>query len=130
MAQTDFPKLVQVTQALYLRELQKIQHFLVQEAAVKQSIDKLDSQVTDTLSDRATMHTVGADMAWRAWAEKTRRELNMEMAHLRAHRLTKMEQVAKTFGQSHAVQVMSEQASQKLQIARAKASFEKLAETF
>ena len=66
----------------------------------------------------------GADVLWNGWESATRRQLNMELARLRAQKLSALEALRHAFGRKQAVVELS--AAQKK--ARLRALSNKLSE--
>lgn len=104
------PKLDAATQALYLREHAKVRDILEEESRIRAGLAKLDLQLQtarDTAQDDPSLRALGADVLWRAWEEKTRRALNMELAQVMARKLQVMDQVKLAFGKKVAVQELA-----------------------
>ncbi len=103
-----------VTEAQYLQEHARIKPILDAEAAIRGKLAQLDRQVKDA-RDQAngdlTMKSVGADLLWQGWHDRTRRQLNIELAQATAKKLMAMDRLRKSFGRKHAVQTMAVEAA-------------------
>ncbi len=103
-----------VTEAQYLQEHARIKPILDVEAAIRGKLAQLDRQVKDA-RDQAngdlTMKSVGADLLWQGWHDRTRRQLNIELAQATAKKLMAMDRLRKSFGRKHAVQTMAVEAA-------------------
>lgn len=100
------PQLALASRALYLREHAKIRGILEEEALLRQRLAKLDHHVeVARTADRAEdpMKAIGADILWRAWEERTRRALNIELSRVMARKLAAMDKVRQAFGRETAV---------------------------
>lgn len=96
---------VEVTQALYLREHEAIKEILAQEAEIRAHLARLDAQVTQAATHQThSVRLVGADILWRGWESKTRRQLNTQLAQVRARKLSAMDQLRRAFGRKDAME--------------------------
>lgn len=99
--------MLKVTEALYMREFQKIRSILEEETTLRQKLAQLDTQIADNqtaIRNDHTMKTVGADMLWQGWVTRTRRNLNTELAQVMARKLVAMDGVRQAFGRQQAVE--------------------------
>ncbi len=100
---------VQVTEALYLREHEAIKEILQQEAEIRAQLARLDAQVAQAAARPQQTHSVrmvGADILWRGWESKTRRQLHTQLAQVHARKLGAMEQLRKAFGRKDAMETL------------------------
>ena len=110
MDKTQLAGLAQVTDALYLREFEKIKSILEEEARLLENLSRLDDQVRGNRDPDVTVRSLGADLLWQGWEERTRRQLNMELAQVRARKLVMMEKVRTAFGRKQMIEDMMAQA--------------------
>ncbi|SLN63724.1 hypothetical protein TRL7639_03595 [Falsiruegeria litorea R37] len=98
---------VQVTKALYLREHEAIKEILAQEAEIRAQLARLDAQVAQAAARPQQTHSVrmvGADILWRGWESKTRRQIHTQLAQVQARKLGAMEQLRRAFGRKDAME--------------------------
>lgn len=115
------------TRAVYLRETARIRDILADETALRGRLARLDAAVIRSRQDLSvdtTMRCLGADILWQGWEARTRRQLNIELAQVRARKLAALDQVRRAFGRQQAVQAMLD-----AQTAQRKASLARLRET-
>jgi len=112
--QSEFTQLSSVTRVLYLKEFQKVQGILEDEAALRRQISLLDvqaAQARDALRVEHAMQTVGADLLWQGWQTRMRHRLNLELAQVLAKKITVMDRVRTAFGRQNAVRTMADMES-------------------
>jgi hypothetical protein len=100
---TRLENLQTVSKALYLKERSAIQSILSQEAALRAQLAMLDTQVKQAASTGAelsAMRSIGADVVWMAWVDRTRTQLNSQLAQVLARKLQKMDKVRRAFGKT------------------------------
>ena len=98
---------VQVTDALYLREHEAIKEILAQEAEIRGQLARLDAQVAQAAAKPQQTHSVrmvGADILWRGWESKTRRQLYTQLAQVQARKLGAMDKLRQAFGRKDAME--------------------------
>ncbi|MBK0325736.1 hypothetical protein I5535_00370 [Rhodobacteraceae bacterium F11138] len=113
MKREKLGQMATVTEALYLDEFRKIQNILAEESRLRKELARLDEQSQaerNTTPDDLSMQSIGADLLWKAWLTRTRRQLNIELAQVMAKKLTAMGGVRKAFGRKNAVASMHETA--------------------
>lgn len=104
-------QMTQVTDALYLREFEKIRHILDREAALRRDLARLDARAAEARrqqDDAPAMRSVGADLLWQGWVTRTRRQLNMELAQVMARKIEAMKRARRAFGRQQALKAMAE----------------------
>lgn len=129
MNQKNLNDLAKITEALYLREYEKLRTALREEARIKSGLARLDEQVAQVRSSQAKDHAhkaVGADILWQCWETKTRRGLNADLARSRAKRLIKTQALTRAFGQKSAMQHLLMQTKASERINRARQALERL----
>lgn len=91
-----------VRSAFYLK-FQKRQSVLARvierEGELRSDLLKLDRQSRDVdKTGVSEMHSIGADVIWRAWVGRTKHALNLELAQLLAQKEILLREVRKDFG--------------------------------
>lgn len=117
----DLTTIFNIVQSQYLAEQHKMRDILEAEAALRLKLAQLDTARVDAardLSTAQTMHQIGADVLWRAWQDKTRRELNQDLARILAQKLPKQAALKKAFGRKMAVQEMLDQQERDRKLAK------------
>jgi hypothetical protein len=107
MKRETLEQTVQVTEALYLREHEAIKEVLQQEAEIRAQLARLDAQVAQAAAQPQQTHSVrmvGADILWRGWESKTRRQLHIHLAQAHARKLSAMEKLRTAFGRKDAME--------------------------
>ncbi|WP_170334644.1 hypothetical protein [Ruegeria arenilitoris] len=110
MKQDGFLDLEKVTEVAFQKEYNALRPLIEAEAQVQQQLARLDAQVQQTRRDSASAEgyrVTGTDVLWNGWESATRRQLNMELARLRAQKLTAMEALRTAFGRQQAVTNLS-----------------------
>ncbi|HEY9038370.1 MAG TPA: hypothetical protein VIN05_05460 [Roseovarius sp.] len=103
----DLQQLKQVTEAAYQAEQSKLRDILRQEATLRQALADLDEKrrVARTLpSDQlAAPRAIGADMLWQGWTQRTRQDLNVQLAQVLVAKAEKMAGLTRAFGRAEVV---------------------------
>ena len=110
MKQNGLSDLQKVTEAAFQKEHTALRPLLEAEARVQQQLARLDAQMQQSRQDSASAEgyrVTGTDVLWNSWEGATRRQLNMELARLRAQKLTAMEALRTAFGRKQAVNDLS-----------------------
>lgn len=110
MTRTGLCDLETVTEAAFQKEYEALRPVLEAEARVQAQLTRLDAQVKQTRQDCATAEgyrVTGTDILRNGWESATRRQLNMELAQLRAQKLSAVEALRKAFGRKQAVSHLS-----------------------
>lgn len=113
MARARISDLGAATEAVFQKEYQALRPLLQKEAQLQAQLARLDAQLAQVKADSIQTEgyrVTGGDMLWHGWESATRRQLNMEMAQVRAQKLTTMESLRKAFGRKQAVEKLSQQA--------------------
>ncbi|MCG7521706.1 hypothetical protein [Ruegeria sp. Ofav3-42] len=98
--------LEKVTEAAFQREYQSLCPVLDAEARVQHQLACLDAQVQQSRQeiDLAEGYRVtGTDVLWNGWESAARRQLNVQLARLRAQKLAALEDLRIAFGRKQAV---------------------------
>ncbi|NVO56822.1 hypothetical protein HW561_13595 [Rhodobacteraceae bacterium B1Z28] len=99
-----------VTEAVFQRRFQTLRPVLEAEARIQQQLVKLDAQAhkaRQDSSDADGYKITGTDVLWNGWESATRRQLNMELARLRAQKLAALAALRTAFGRKQAVENLS-----------------------
>lgn len=114
MRRGGLDQLGRAAEAQYHQEHARIRDVLEQEASVRARLARLDAQVAQAraASQEAVMPmaAIGADMLWQAWVERTRRELNIELAQARARKLAAMGRLRTAFGRKSVIAQLQDRA--------------------
>ncbi|WP_371809146.1 hypothetical protein [Ruegeria sp. HKCCD5849] len=105
-----------MTEATFQKKFQELRPILDAEARVRQQLAKLDLQLSQvrTESDKTEGYQVsGTDILWNGWESATRRQLNMQVAQIRAQKLAAVEALRFAFGRKQAVEALGEKFHQK-----------------
>lgn len=99
------------TEALFQQKYQTLRPVLEAEARVQQQLARLDAQMRKARQDSAEAEgyqVTGTDVLWNGWESATRRQLNMELARLRAQKLEAIGALRGAFGRKQAVKNLAE----------------------
>ncbi|MEW2919470.1 hypothetical protein AB1A64_20555 [Ruegeria sp. ANG10] len=110
MKQAALSDLKNVTEAVFQKEYNALRPLLEAEARVQQQLARLDAQVRQSRQDSAAAEgylVTGTDVLWNGWESATRRQLNMELARIRAQKLSAMDALRRAFGRKQAVTNLS-----------------------
>ncbi|WP_174822674.1 hypothetical protein [Ruegeria lacuscaerulensis] len=111
MRQAEIPDLEKVAEAAFQKEYSALRPLLEAEARVQHQLARLDAQARQCRQQSASAEgyrVTGTDVLWNGWESATRRQLNMELARLRAQKLSALESLRLTFGRKQAVASLSE----------------------
>lgn len=110
MRQDGFSSLEKVTEAAFRKEYNALRPLIEAEARVQQQLARLDAQVQQSRADSTAAEgyrVTGTDVLWSGWESAMRRQLNMELARLRAQKMKAMEALRTAFGRQQAVANLS-----------------------
>jgi len=99
-----------VTEAVFQKQFQTLRPLLEAEAQIQRQLASLGVQVSQARRDgpKAEGYKVtGADMLWQGWESSTRRQLNLDLARLRAQKREQLEALKAAFGRKEAVSSLS-----------------------
>lgn len=122
MKAADLSELARVTDAIYQKEQLVVRDILAAEAQLRRKLAQLDQSVSDARAapeQLDLMRPFGADVLWEAWAGRTRRQLNMELAQVLAQKLHMMDRVRVAFGKRLVAQTLETTAKEQVVKARA-----------
>jgi hypothetical protein len=106
----DLKQLKQATEAAYQVEQAKLRDVLRREADLRQALTDLDEKrrVSRTLpaDQLAAPRAIGADMLWQGWTQRTRQDLNMQLAQVLVTKAEKMAALTQAFGRSRVVSAL------------------------
>lgn len=96
-------ELVDITEALYLKEQAAVQDILSEEEALRSKLAEIDQQISkarDDISRIDPMQTIGADVVWQAWVGRAKTQLNTQLAQVLARKSLVMGKVRRAFGKT------------------------------
>ncbi len=129
MKRDKLAQMSRVTEAMYLAEYRKVQTVLQEEARIRGALAQLREQADSeraALAGDMPMQTIGADLLWQAWLERSRKQLNIELSQVLARKSVLMDRVREAFGRRNAVQQMQGKAVADHRAERRKAQLERL----
>lgn len=107
---SDLQKLKQITQAAYQVEQAKLRNILQQEAKLRQDLADLDLQrraASGLSADQlAAPRAIGADLLWQGWTQRTRQELNVQLARVLVIKAEKTAALTQAFGRAEVVETL------------------------
>lgn len=109
MRSRSYQHLDVLAQALYLREVQKLQPLIAEEARIVQALQTLRAQGSGDTDADDTMRLIGAEASWQHWAATMRSRLNQQQAAVRARKLPAMEDMRRAFGRREALSELARQ---------------------
>ncbi len=110
MTRTGIPDLEKVTEAVFQKEYDALRPLLEAEARVQNQLTRLNAQVRQARQEGSSAEgycVTGTDVLWNGWESATRRQRNMELARLRAQKLSALEALRGAFGRKQAVAILS-----------------------
>ncbi|WP_146347519.1 hypothetical protein [Falsiphaeobacter marinintestinus] len=105
----DLPRLLEIVKVQYLKEQERMRAVLAEESALRGKLAKLDEladQAQTDLSQPQAMQQIGADLLWQSWRDRTRRQLNQELAQIMARKQPFQEKLKASFGRKTALERM------------------------
>ncbi|WP_299082280.1 hypothetical protein [uncultured Ruegeria sp.] len=99
-----------VTEAVFQKQFQTLRPLLEAEATIQRQLASLGAQVSQARRDgpQAEGYTItGAEMLWQGWESSTRRQLNLDLARLRAQQREQLNALKAAFGRKEAVSSLS-----------------------
>lgn len=109
----DFHQLKQATEAAYQAEQVKLRDVLQREAELRHALAELDEKrraARALPADQwAGSRAIGADMLWQGWTQRSRQDLNVQLAQVLVAKAEKVAALAKTFGRAEVVSALLEQ---------------------
>ena len=107
MKASDTRQLIKVAHIKYIQSSQSIQSILRREAQLRAAIQDLSAQedsANRTLVSDTKIRAIGAEIVWRSWVERSRRELNHSLAQVLVRKHAALDQVRLSFGRWSALQ--------------------------
>ncbi len=109
----DLKQLKQATEAAYQVEQAKLRDVLRKEADLRQALADLDEKRRASRSlpadQLAAPRAIGADMLWQGWTQRTRQDLNVQLAQVLVAKAEKMAALTQAFGRSEVVSALQAQ---------------------
>ncbi len=115
--------LQRATDAVFQKNYQTLRPVIEAEARVQQQLASLNTQVAEVRRDSASAEgyqVTGTDILWNGWESATRRQLNTDLARLRAQKLAAIEQLRAAFGRQQAIRSISDKVQKEHQVAQAR----------
>lgn len=108
----NYSKLHQLTELQYIQNQSEFRDILREENKLRNEIAKLRSQAeTVDAGGMTEMHSVGADILWRAWVGRMLEQLNIELAQVLARKEMCLAHVRRAFSRMNVTdQLASDQA--------------------
>ncbi len=107
---SDLHKLKQITQAVYQVEQTKLRDVLQQETSLRQALANLDEKrraASGLPSDQlAAPRSIGADLLWQGWTQRTRQDLNVQLARVLVVKAEKTAALTHAFGRAEVVEAL------------------------
>ncbi|WP_254445054.1 hypothetical protein [Ruegeria atlantica] len=106
MKQRELSELGKIAEATFQKEYNDLRPLIEAEARVQQQLIRLDAQAKQSRQDSASAEgyrVTGTDVLWNGWEAATRRQLNMDLARLRAQKLSAIEALRTAFGRKQAL---------------------------
>lgn len=102
-------ELVNLLEINFQKQQQKYSRVLAHEARIRGQIDKLDEQASIAqLQNTHQIQAIGAEVIWKAWLDRTKRSLNMELASVLVQKESLRSAVQKEYGKLLASKEMKE----------------------
>lgn len=111
MTLDELQMLLKVARLTYLKEQNRMRNILAEEAKLRRQLAKLDDlsrKAQAELTHSQAMKQIGADVTWRSWQDRTRRELNISLARVMARKLPFQEKLRQSFGRITVLEKMIE----------------------
>ncbi|PIE12435.1 MAG: hypothetical protein CSA70_09805 [Rhodobacterales bacterium] len=112
----DFEDLRHITETLYQRDMSALQAIVAEENALRADLAKLDDQMRvaeqGSEESRFVQRSIGADILWRGWVERTRATLQMRLAGVMARKGEARLRMAKSHGKAEVARELSEKSAQ------------------
>ncbi len=107
---SDLQKLRQITHAAYQVEQGKLRDVLQQEASLREALTVLDGKrraAQRLSSDQlAAPRAIGADLLWQGWTQRTRQDLNIQLARVLVVKAEKTAALTRAFGRAEVVKTL------------------------
>ncbi|WP_254055652.1 hypothetical protein [Ruegeria sp. EL01] len=110
MRYSKLSNLKSVTEAVFQKQFQTLRPVLEAEANIQQQLVRLDTQVKQARQDGSKAEgyrVTGTDMLWHGWESATRRQLNLDLARLRAQKREQLDALKAAFGRKEAIARLS-----------------------
>lgn len=95
---TDLRRMQQVVQAQYDQKQQYFQKLTSREAHLRSELARLSAQARETGGDDLALQSIGADILWRGWVGRAKKQLNIELAQTLALKRHHQAEVKHAYG--------------------------------
>jgi hypothetical protein len=107
---TDLAMMQKLVEVKYRQQQESFARLMEQERRLRQSLRQLDEQMIESRqSGDAPQKALGADVLWRAWIGRKKRELNMQLAQVLAVKERHVAQVRHAYGKVLVTETLFEQ---------------------
>jgi len=118
---SDYSKLTDLTELQFIQSQSEFRQILNEENKLRAEIAKLRSQAEAVDANGVTeMHSVGADILWRAWVARMLTQLNTELAQVLARKENCLAQVQRAFSRMNVTVQLDENGKKQAKIKRNK----------
>ena len=120
MTPQDLETLARISDAKYRRSRAALDPLLAEEARLRGELARLAGQerAARGTADMSLMRPCGADVAWFAWIDRTRRRLNTDLARVLAQKEPAMARMRREFGRSLVAEALRDEAAEARRLAR------------
>ena len=109
---TRIQSLVQLMEVKYHSSQQGLQSVLKQETTIRTKLNTLANHAFDahniSYESKPEMRSLGADMVWERWLERTRIQLNLELANILVTKEAHLSIVRRSFGKLQIARKMAQ----------------------
>ena len=118
---SDYSKLTDLTELQFIQSQSVFRQILREENKLRADIAKLRSQAEAVDANGMTeMHSVGADILWRAWVARMLTQLNTELAQVLARKENCLAQVQRAFSRMNVTVQLAENDKEQVKAKRNK----------
>lgn len=89
MSDSPVKDLMKIAEAIYLREYEGVRKILEQESRILTRIQELEQQSRSVLEQdpgQSRYKNIGAEVQWKAWENRERRNLSIQLAQIRVRK--------------------------------------------
>lgn len=124
-----FDDIAKIVEVKYLKDQRSLTGILQEEQKLRGLIEKIRSQSESVSSQEiSTLASIGGDVLWNAWVERSLTQLNTELAHVLARKEMHLSQVRRSFNQLHVTQKIVDTENLTNDKARKRKSLERIIE--
>lgn len=118
--QSPLEDLVGLTEAVYRGRLSRLQTLLVEEARLRQDLNRLGQMQYRSEIDAQdlALRALGADLLWQGWVTRQKTNLNMQLANVLVQKSAVVRDAKLAFGQAQAAGTLHSAQSARKKIER------------